>query len=97
MLWNKIDNLLLNKATGENYTLRITKLSTVWIDDKNVFDNALYLWMVKCMQVYKINPRIIKFIEKATELWNTMLPSQHSNIHLMGSTRIDLKPQGDSS
>ena len=58
--------------------MRKTKLSTTWTDYKKAFDSVPHSWMIKCMQIYKINPQIIKLIEKAMELWNTALILQHS-------------------
>ena len=45
---------------------------------KKAFDSVSHSWMIKCMQLYKINPQIIKLIEKAMELWNTTIILQHS-------------------
>ena len=73
-------------------------MSTAWINDKKAFDSVPHSWMIKCMQVYKIHPQIVKLIEKAMELWNTTLILQHSE----GNIEIpDIKTwhgifQGDS-
>ena len=73
-----IDHLLLDKDGVENCKMRRTKLSIAWIDDKKALDSVPRSWMIKCMQIHKNNPKIIKLIGKAMELWNTTLILQHS-------------------
>ena len=64
--------LLLDKIRLENCKLQQTNLSIAWKDYKKplIFRHS---WMIKCMQVYKINPQIVTRIEKAMILWNTVL------------------------
>ena len=40
-------------------------LSTAWVDYKKAFDSVSHSWILKCLQMYKINPVLITFIEES--------------------------------
>ena len=42
-------------------------MSTAWIDYKKAFDSVPHSWILKCLQMYKINPVLITFIEEKHE------------------------------
>ena len=65
-------------AIRKNCKTRTTKLSTAWIDYKKGFDGVPHSSMIKCMQLYKIKPKIVTLIQKAMELWHTTVILQHS-------------------
>ena len=46
-------------------------MSTAWIDYKKAFDSVPHSWILKCLQMYKINPVLITFIEESMSQWKT--------------------------
>ena len=73
-------------------------LSTACIDYKKAFDSVPYSWMLKCLQMYKINPVLITFIEESISQWKTNLTLVHKEGVLeTGTIRIKRGIfQGDS-
>ena len=76
------DQLMINNAILENCKKRKKNLSTAWIDYKKAFDSVPHSWILKCLQMYKIHPVLITFIEESMSQWE----DQH-----------DTSPQGRSS
>ena len=65
------DQLMINNTILENYKKRRKNLSTAWIDYKKAFDSVPNSWILKCLQMYKIHPVLITFIEESMSQWNT--------------------------
>ena len=71
------DQLMINNAILENCKKRKKKLSTAWIDYKKAFDGVPHSWILKCLQMYKIHPVLITFIEESMSQWNTNMTLVH--------------------
>ena len=71
------DQLLINNATLENCEKRKKNLSTAWIDYSKAFDSVPHSWILKCLQMYKIQPVLITFIEKSMSQWKTNMTLVH--------------------
>ena len=65
------DQLMINNAILENCKKRKKNLSTAWIDYKKAFDSVPHSWILKCLQMYKIHPGLITFIEESMSQWKT--------------------------
>ena len=52
-------------------------MSTAWIDYKKTFDSAPHCWILKCLQMYKIHPVLITFIEERMSQWKTNMTLVH--------------------
>ena len=65
---------MINNAILENCKKRKKNLSTAWIDYKKVFDSVLHSWILKCLQMYKMHPVLITFIEENMSQWKTNMP-----------------------
>ena len=52
-------------------------LSTVWIDYKKAFDSVPHSWILKFLQMYKIHPVFITFIEESISQWKTNMTLVH--------------------
>ena len=46
-------------------------MSTAWRDYKKAFDSVPHSWILKCLQMYKIHPVLITFIEESMSQWKT--------------------------
>ena len=71
------DQLMINNAILENYKKRKKNLSTAWIDYKKAFDSVPYSWILQCLQMYKIHPVLITFIEESMSQWKTNITLVH--------------------
>ena len=65
------DQLMINNAILENCKKSKKNLSTAWIDYKKAFDSVPHSWILKCLQMYRIHPVLITFIEESMSQWRT--------------------------
>ena len=70
------DQLMINNAIIENCKKR-KNLSTAWIDYKKAFYSVPHSWIFKCLQMYKIHPVLITFIEESMSQWKTSMTLVH--------------------
>ena len=52
-------------------------MSTAWIDYKKAFDRVPHSWILKCLQMYKIHPVLITFIEESMSQWKINITLVH--------------------
>ena len=71
------DQLMINNAILENCKKRKKNLSTAWIDYKKAFDSGPHSWMLKCLQMYKIHPVLITFLDESMSQWKTNMTLVH--------------------
>ena len=71
------DQLMINNAILENCKAKKKNVSTAWIDYKKAFDSVPHSWIVRCLQMYKIHPVLIKFIEQSMNHWKTNMTLVH--------------------
>ena len=92
------DQLMINNAFLENCKKRKKNLSTAWIDYKKAFDSVPHSWILKCLQMYKIHPVLITFIEESMSQWKTNMTLVHKG-EVLETGPIRIKRgifQGDS-
>ena len=65
--------LLVYKAVSKDCKTRKTNLCTAWIDYKKVYDSMPYTWILKCLELYKINWTLRAFSKISVGLWKTTL------------------------
>ncbi|CAH2107788.1 unnamed protein product [Euphydryas editha] len=63
-----IDSTIHKHATSKNKNLHCT-----YIDYKKAFDSIPHSWLIKILQIYKINPKIINFLRDIMSRWKTTL------------------------
>ena len=71
------DQLVINNATLEKCMKRKKNLSTAWIDYKKALDSVPHSWILKCLQMYKIHPVLVMFIEENMSQWKTNMTLVH--------------------
>ena len=71
------DQLMINNAILENCKKRKKNLSTAWIQYKKAFDSVPHSCILKCLQLYKIHPVLITFIEESMSQWKTNMTLVH--------------------
>ena len=69
--------LMINNAILENCKAEKKNVSTAWIDYKKAFDSVPHSWILRCLQMYKIHPVLIKFIEQSMNHWKTNMTLVH--------------------
>ena len=69
--------LMINNAILENCKKRKKNLPTAWIEYKKTFDSVPHSWILKCLQMYKIHPVLITFIEESMSQWKTNITLVH--------------------
>ena len=65
------DQLMINNAILENCRKRKKNLSTAWIDYIKAFDSVPHSWIIKCMALYKVHPKITNFTKSSMTRWKT--------------------------
>ena len=73
------DQLLINKAIMDDCRKRSRQLSMAWIDYKKAYDNVPHDWILKCLELYKIDQRIINLTKKQMKNWNVNINLKHNN------------------
>ena len=68
---------MINNVILENCKKRKKNLSVAWIDYKKAFDSVLHSWILKFLQIYKIHPVLITFIEESMSKWKTNMTLVH--------------------
>ena len=64
----------LNNLINDN-----NDVSTAWIDYKKAFDSVPHSWILRCLQMYKIHPVLIEFIEQSMNQAVQEPPQTHGN------------------
>ena len=92
------DQLLINKTVMEECRVKHKNLSMAWVDYRKAFDSVPHSWILQCMSIYGLSPKVIKFTELTMKNWKTILYISHNE----GQEKSDETPircgiyQGDS-
>ena len=65
------DQLLLNKI--EDCKKKKKNLSMAWIDYRKAYDSVRHEWILKTLQMYRFNEKLIKFMEASMSNWKTTM------------------------
>lgn len=88
-----IDEVILGQAREKKRDLNIA-----YIDYKKAFDSVPHTWLTHVLQIYKVDPKIIKFLKISMKDWKTKLNLKLGSTE-MQSMEIPIKTgifQGDS-
>ncbi|KAL0803287.1 hypothetical protein ABMA28_017234 [Loxostege sticticalis] len=89
-----IDSIILKHAHQRRININIT-----YIDYKKAFDSVPHSWLIRVLQIYKVNPTIITFLENAMAEWKTTLFLSLQNCNTISTNEIPIRNgifQGDS-
>ena len=65
--------LLLNKKIIEDCKKKKKNLSMAWIDYRKAYDSVPRSWILKTLQMYRFNEKLIKFMETSMSNWKTTM------------------------
>lgn len=92
------EQLIIDSCIHKHATTKNRNLHCSYIDYKKAFDSIPHSWLIQILQIYKINPIIIKFMQNVMQLWKTTLQI-NSNRKNITTRQIKIKKgiyQGDS-
>jgi len=72
------DQLLINKHILDDCKKRARNLSMCWIDYKKAFDSVPHSWILRCLELYKINDELKNFLGKQMKKWKTNICLKYS-------------------
>ncbi len=67
------EQLATDRTITKDNKKRNTNLAMAWIDYKKAFDSVPHSWIVKCMEMYKINTKLQEVIISSMTEWKTTL------------------------
>ena len=75
--------LLINKSILEDCKRR-ENLSMAWVDYKKAYDSVPHSWIIRCLDIYKIDPAIKEFLKTQMQKWTMDITLKHNEgeIHL---------------
>ena len=65
------DQLLINKTIIEDCKKKKRNLSMTWIDYTKAYDSVPHSWILKTLQMYRFNEKLIMFMETSMSNWKT--------------------------
>ena len=76
--------LLINNSILEDCKRRARNLSMAWVDYKKAYDSVPHSWIIRCLDMYKINPAIKEFLKSQMQKWTMNIKLKHTEgeIHL---------------
>ena len=74
---------MINNAILQNCKTKKKNVSTARIDYKKAFDSVPHSWILRCLQMYKIHPELIAFMEQSM----SQLEDQHDSSTQGGGLR----------
>jgi hypothetical protein len=57
----------------EDSRIKKKNLNTVWFDYRKAFDSVLHSWIIKAMEIHRINPTLINFMKTNMGFWKTTM------------------------
>ena len=70
--------LLINNSILEDCKRRARNLSMAWVDYKKAYDSVPHSWIIRCLDMYKINPVIKEFLKSQMQKWTMNIKLKHT-------------------
>jgi len=67
------DHLLVDRMIMENARRRCKNLFMAWIDYKKAYDSVPHSWILRCLELYKVHPKLCSFISNVMQYWKVSL------------------------
>jgi hypothetical protein len=92
------DQLLISKAILQECKRRKKNLNMAWIDYQKAFDRVPHSWIIKFLELIRINNKVISFTKKVMPHWRTRM-CLHAEQKLIQTEDVKIECgifQGDS-
>ena len=70
--------LLINNSILEDCRRRARNLSMAWVDYKKAYDSVPHSWIIRCLDIYTINPAIKEFLKTQMQKWTMNITLKHA-------------------
>jgi len=67
------DQLAIDKTITQESRKRNKNLAMAWIDYRKAYDSVPHSWIMRCLQLYKVDQKIYRFITASMEYWQIRL------------------------
>ena len=67
------DHLLIYRLIMDNARCRRKNLFMAWIEYKKAYDSVPYSWILSCLDLYKVHPRLCAFLQNVMQYWKVNL------------------------
>ena len=72
--------MLIGQSVAKDARSRHTNLAMASIDYKKAYDSVPHSWILECLRVYKIDPRLVTSIRQSMSHWRTTLSDNSKSI-----------------
>ena len=72
--------LLVDLTVSQDSRKRHTNLAMAWIDYKKAYDSVPHSWILECLRLYNVNPKLLAFIKMSMNHWRTELEANGKKI-----------------
>ena len=72
-----IDQLLIDNMVMCDAQNNQKNLSMAWIDYAKAYDSIPHTWIVKCLRMYKFDPKLVRYYENVMRKWKLQLVLHH--------------------
>lgn len=67
------EQLTIDAVCTQDARLRMRNIAVAWIDYQKAFDSVPHSWLIECLKLYKIDPKIINILSTCMKNWRTQL------------------------
>lgn len=67
------DQLAIDRTITHDNKRRHTNLAMAWIDYRKAYDSVPHAWILKCMDIYKVNRKVCELITQSMKQWKTTI------------------------
>lgn len=73
------ETLVIDSIVSNQARTRKRNLSVGWIDYQKAFDSVPHTWLIRVLQIYKVNPIVIEFLKNTMANWCTTINARNTN------------------
>lgn len=67
------EQLIIDGIIAENAKNKKRNIAVAWLDYQKAFDSVPHSYLITILKTYKIDPKIVKFLETCMQFWKTEL------------------------
>lgn len=74
------EQLIIDSVAMKQALTRKRNIHTMYIDYRKAFDSVPHSWLISVLELYKIHPSIVKFLQTIMGKWQTVLNIKQSSV-----------------